>query len=110
MRGKTGAARLALITGAPVVPVAHWGAQQVFDPRTSKLKLKMRTPVAVTAGKPIDLSRWDGAHPTRAVLDQMTEAIMLDVQDLLTSIRGGEPPAELFDRPARRASAGEDIS
>jgi 1-acyl-sn-glycerol-3-phosphate acyltransferase len=108
MRGKTGAARLALITGAPVVPVANWGAEKVFDPRTSKLKIRLRTPVTVTAGKPIDLSRWDGAHPTRAVLEQMTETIMLDIQSLLTGIRDGEPPAALYDRPARRASAGGD--
>jgi 1-acyl-sn-glycerol-3-phosphate acyltransferase len=108
MRGKTGAARLALITGAPVIPIANWGAQQVFDPRTSKFKVRMGTPVSVTAGKPIDLSRWDGAHPTRAVLDQMTETIVLDIQSLLTGLRDGDPPAQLFDRPARRATAPGD--
>jgi 1-acyl-sn-glycerol-3-phosphate acyltransferase len=36
MRGKTGAARLALITGAPVIPIANWGAERVFDPRTQQ--------------------------------------------------------------------------
>ena len=107
MRGKTGAARLALITGAPVVPVANWGAQQVFDPRTNKLKLRLRTPVTVTAGPPVDLSRFAGAAPTRAVLDQMTDTIMLDVRDLLAGIREGTPPA-LYDRPAKRTpAAGE---
>ena len=44
MRGKTGAARLALATGAPVVPVAMWGPQRIFDPRTKKLRLRPRTP------------------------------------------------------------------
>ena len=38
MRGKTGAARLALLTGAPVIPIANWGAERVFDPRTNKFK------------------------------------------------------------------------
>lgn len=103
MRGKTGAARLALATGAPVVPVAHWGAARVFDPRTNKLNFRPRTPVTVTTGKPVDLSRWEGATPTRAVLEQMTEAIMLDIRDLLAELRGEEPPPTLFDRPARRA-------
>ena len=37
MRGKTGAARLALVTGAPVVPMATWGAHRVHDPRTEDL-------------------------------------------------------------------------
>lgn len=108
MRGKTGAARLALLTGAPVVPIANWGAQEIFDPRTNRLKLR-RTRVTVTAGEPIDLSRWAGATATREVLDQMTEAIMLGVRDLLAEIRDGEPPA-LYDRPARRASTAEDAS
>jgi 1-acyl-sn-glycerol-3-phosphate acyltransferase len=98
MRGKTGAARLALHTGAPVIPIANWGAERVFDPRTNKFKVRPRTPVSVTAGKPIDLSRWAGEQPSRAVLEQMTEAIMLDVRDLLTELRDGDPPP-LFDRP-----------
>ncbi|WP_229076697.1 1-acyl-sn-glycerol-3-phosphate acyltransferase [Actinoplanes sp. DH11] len=106
MRGKTGAARLALLTGAPVVPIAAWGPQAIFDPRTNRLKLR-RTHVTVTAGRPIDLSRWAGAAPSRAVLTEMTETIMLGVRDLLAEIRDGEPPA-LYDRPARRASTSED--
>jgi 1-acyl-sn-glycerol-3-phosphate acyltransferase len=101
MRGKTGAARLALVTGAPVIPIAHWGAERVFDPRTSRFTFRLRTPVTVTAGKPIDLSRWAGETPTRATLDQMTDAIMLDIRDLLGEIREGPPPP-LYDAPARR--------
>ena len=107
MRGKTGAARLALITGAPVIPIAHWGAERVFDPRTGRFKFRPGTPVLVTAGQPVDLSRWAGAVPTRAVLDEMTEKIMLDVRDLLTELRDGEPPG-LYDPPARRATTPGD--
>jgi 1-acyl-sn-glycerol-3-phosphate acyltransferase len=108
MRGKTGAARLALVTGAPVIPVANWGAETVFDPRTNKLKLHPRTPVIVTAGAPIDLSRWSGAAPSRAVLEQMTEAIMLDIRDLIGEVRRATPPA-LYDRPVKRATKTGDV-
>ncbi|MET0419412.1 MAG: lysophospholipid acyltransferase family protein [Actinoplanes sp.] len=108
MRGKTGAARLALATGAPVIPVVNWGAERIFDPRTNKLRLRPRTPVFVTAGPPIDLSRWAGAAPTKAVLDQMTETIMQELSRLLGEVRGEKPPAELYDRPARRARTAED--
>jgi 1-acyl-sn-glycerol-3-phosphate acyltransferase len=106
MRGKTGAARLALLTGAPIVPIANWGAQQIFDPRTNRLRLR-RTHVTVTTGEPVDLSRWAGLPPSRPVLEAMTEAIMLNVRDLLGEIRDGEPPA-LHDRPAPRATTSED--
>ena len=35
MKGHTGAARMALESGIPVVPMAHWGAHEVF-PRYAK--------------------------------------------------------------------------
>ncbi|WJK40046.1 lysophospholipid acyltransferase family protein [Solwaraspora sp. WMMA2056] len=92
MRGKTGAARLALTTGAPVVPVAMWGPQNMYDPRTRKLNLLPRRPVTLRAAKPIDLSRWMGAEPTRAVLEEMTETIMLRLRDMVAELRGAEAP------------------
>jgi 1-acyl-sn-glycerol-3-phosphate acyltransferase len=102
MRGKTGAARLALVTGAPVIPMATWGAQQVHDPRTGKISVRPRTAVSVAVGKPVDLSRWTGEAPSRAVLEQMTEAIQLASRDLLSELRH-EPPPPLFEL-ARRTS------
>jgi 1-acyl-sn-glycerol-3-phosphate acyltransferase len=92
MRGKTGAARLALATGAPVIPIAQWGAQRFYDTRTKKVRVRPRTPVAIAAGPPVDLSRWAGAEPTRATLEEMTDEIMLRVRDLLAGIRGETPP------------------
>ncbi|HEY0699011.1 MAG TPA: lysophospholipid acyltransferase family protein, partial [Micromonospora sp.] len=92
MRGKTGAARLALATGAPVVPLAMWGPQRMFDPRRGKIHPRPRIPVAVQAGPPVDLSRWMGTTPSKQVLDEMTEEIMLRVRDLVADLRGGTPP------------------
>ncbi|MDR7273268.1 lysophospholipid acyltransferase family protein [Catenuloplanes atrovinosus] len=92
MRGKTGAARIALITGAPVIPVAQWGAHRVFDPRDGKFRFGLRMPVTVVAGPPLNLSRWAGVEPTRAVLDEITDTMMLAIRDLLAEIRGGTPP------------------
>ncbi|MFG3601833.1 lysophospholipid acyltransferase family protein [Micromonospora chersina] len=100
MKGKTGAARLALATGAPVIPVAMVGPERMFDPRTARIGLRPRTPVTVVAGPPIDLSRWAGATPTRAILEEMTDTIMLRIRDMVAEIRGGTPPP-LWERPAR---------
>ncbi|MEV7226532.1 lysophospholipid acyltransferase family protein [Polymorphospora sp. NPDC051019] len=105
MRGKTGAARLALATGAPVVPVSMWGPQQIFDPRTKRFSLRPRIPVEVKAGPPVDLERWTGAAPTKATLDEMTEEIMLHLRDLLAEIRGGTPPP-LWQPTAPESGAG----
>jgi 1-acyl-sn-glycerol-3-phosphate acyltransferase len=104
MRGKTGAARLWLATGATVVPIATWGPERIFDPRTKKLRLRLRTPVTVIAGPPLDLSRFSGATPTVATLTDMTDTIMLALRDLLAQIRPGTPPP-LWTRPAQNGAA-----
>lgn len=106
MRGRTGAARLALLTGAPVVPMATWGAQAVHDVRTKKVSLRPRVPVKVSVGKPVDLSRWLGEAPTRVVLDEVTEAIQLASRDLLAGLREETPPPTLYEVPARRSTNG----
>jgi 1-acyl-sn-glycerol-3-phosphate acyltransferase len=102
MRGKTGAARLALLTRAPVVPIAMWGPEKIFDPRTKRLSLRPRIPVSVVAGPPIDLSKWQGATPTTAVLHEMTDEIMLRLRDMVAELRGATPPP-LYQPAARRA-------
>ncbi|MGW2626983.1 lysophospholipid acyltransferase family protein [Micromonospora taraxaci] len=106
MKAKTGAARLALATGAPVVPVVMWGPEQIFDPRTSRVSLRPRIPVTVVAGEPIDLSRWADAQPSRATLEEMTDTIMLRLRDMLAEIRGGTPPP-LWERPVRPSAHRE---
>jgi 1-acyl-sn-glycerol-3-phosphate acyltransferase len=109
MRGKTGAARLALVTGAPVIPMATWGAQQVHDVRTKKISLGRRVTVGVKAGKPVDLSRWQGQAPTRAALEEMTETIQLATRDLLAELRGETPPP-LYQMSRREAGPAESAS
>ena len=92
MSGKTGAARLWLATGAPVVPVVSWGPQVIFDPRTARLRLRPRTPVTVVAGAPIDLSAYAGAEVTPASVHAITGAVMRRLTAMLAEIRGAPPP------------------
>ena len=56
MVAKTGAARLALATGAPVIPVAHWGTQAILPYGSKKVRLFPRKTVRTVAGPPVDLS------------------------------------------------------
>jgi 1-acyl-sn-glycerol-3-phosphate acyltransferase len=106
-RGKTGIARLYLATGAPVVPVATWGAQQIFDPRVRKFRPRPRTPVTVIAGPAIDLSKWDGAEPTAANLYAITDEIMAVLRVMVGEIRGETPP-EAPSSAGRRGPGGTD--
>jgi 1-acyl-sn-glycerol-3-phosphate acyltransferase len=106
-RGKTGIARLVLATGAPVVPIATWGSQQVFDPRTRKVHLRPRTPITVVAGPPIDLEKWKGAEPTAANLYAITDEIMLVLRSMVGEIRGETPPEAPSSAGRRNLSNGQ---
>lgn len=100
MRGKTGAARMALASGAPVVPVVHWGEEQILAPYARRPKLFPRATVRVVAGDPIDLSDLRGGEITRARIDEATDRIMATLTRLLEEIRGEKAPVERFDPKA----------
>ncbi|MDQ6754874.1 MAG: 1-acyl-sn-glycerol-3-phosphate acyltransferase [Actinomycetota bacterium] len=104
MKGHTGAARLALKTGAPVIPVAHWGAQEVFPRYAKRVHLFPRKRVRVLVGDPVDLSRFEGAILNRETLQAATDVILDDVTALLVQLRGGQPPAERWDPAAHNQS------
>ncbi len=97
MAAKSGVARLALATGAPVIPVARWGTQNVLPYGSSKLKVWPRQTVRTVAGKPVDLSEWAGKQTSARALRAATDAIMTEVTALVASLRGEEPPAIPFD-------------
>ena len=97
MRGKTGAVRLALADGIPVITMAQWGCQAVL-PRYGKLKLwPLRRPVRVIIGKPVDLSRFRGTTGQPASLAAATDVVMADISQLLARIRGEAAPAERWN-------------
>ena len=97
MVGKTGAARLALTTGAPVIPIAHWGAQDILPYGTKKLHLFPRKTVRMAAGPPVDLSAYDGQRLAASTLQGATTDIMADITALLATIRQETPPAVPWD-------------
>jgi hypothetical protein len=59
------------------------------------------------AGPPVDLSRFAGAAPTSAVLQEVTEEIMLRLRDMLAEVRG-EPAPPLWSPPARAKQVTDD--
>ncbi|WP_327392945.1 1-acyl-sn-glycerol-3-phosphate acyltransferase [Streptomyces sp. NBC_01186] len=99
MPGKTGAARVALLTRAPVIPVAQWGANLAMPPyaKEKKLRLFPRKTLTVQAGPAIDLSAFYEREPTADVLRQVTDVMMDAVTEQLAGIRGEPAPAERYD-------------
>ncbi|HVF04603.1 MAG TPA: lysophospholipid acyltransferase family protein [Frankiaceae bacterium] len=109
MAAKTGVARLALATGAPVLPLGQWGAQE-FLGKHKKFAAIPRKTLRLRCGPPVDLSRWAGAQPSVEVLRAMTTAVMNDVTMLVAEIRGEQPPATPFAPPRAIERARDDDS
>lgn len=109
MVSKTGVARLALETGAPVIPVAHWGAQKILPYGNYVPKVLPRKTVRVIAGPPVDLSEFAGQPMNSQVLRAATEKIMRDVAELVGQLRGETPPAEPFHPAVARRKMRQEL-
>ncbi|MGQ0631697.1 MAG: lysophospholipid acyltransferase family protein [Sporichthyaceae bacterium] len=97
MVGKTGAARIALRTGAPVIPAAHWGEQHILAPYARKPSLWPRRLVQVRAGPAVDLDDLRGRPETPELVAEATERIMAAITAELEIIRAERAPATRFD-------------
>lgn len=97
MVGKTGAARIALSSGVPVIPVAQWGAHQILYPYATRPRLVPRKRIYAKAGEPVDLDDLRGGPVTPDVLREATDRIMDAITSLLEDIRGEQAPAQRFD-------------
>jgi 1-acyl-sn-glycerol-3-phosphate acyltransferase len=79
-RGKTGVARLAVATGAPIVPVGLVGTDEC-QPTDAKLPRFGKT-VTIRFGPPITADRYAGREDERLVLRQITDEVMFEIGEL----------------------------
>src|SRR5215204_2594186 len=101
MAGKTGAARICLQTGCPVIPIGQWGAQAImFGTKIGFPKLLPRKTLRLKVGDPVELDDLRGKPVTSAVLTEATDRIMDEITSLVADLRGGIPP-ERYDPRAR---------
>ena len=103
MTGKSGAARIALATGCPVIPVGQWGAQELLAPYAKKPDLfprKLVTDEGRGPRRPRRPARAAAASPE--VTQQATDRIMAAITALVEDIRGERrrPSASTCARPA----------
>ena len=76
LRGRKGAARIALATDAPVVPVGIWGTQARWPKAGLHLRRPWRPVVAISYGEPIPAKGDAGsAADVQAFADVITDAI-----------------------------------
>ena len=86
-RAKNGAARIALTAGVPLVPMAHWGAQEVIGPYRKELRLLPRKMMRVAVGPPVDLDDLRDRELTAEVLAIASTRLMDAIENLLRQVR-----------------------
>jgi 1-acyl-sn-glycerol-3-phosphate acyltransferase len=99
-QAKTGAVRLALRTGAPIVPLAIEGAYHIVSKRHLVRGLianvLLRPRVATAVGEPIDVRALlsHPGEPDQAELRRVTDIVMSRLIDLVEELRGKVAPAD----------------
>lgn len=80
-KGRTGAARLALRTGAPIIPVGLVGTDKMQSADDPITMLRLRKRVIVRFGEPIPAERYAGEDRPLAPR-QMTDDVMYEISQL----------------------------
>ncbi|MBM9509831.1 lysophospholipid acyltransferase family protein [Actinacidiphila acididurans] len=96
-RGRTGIARLALMTGAPVVPFAVIGTDKVQPGGRGMPRL---APVSLRFGAPLEFTRYEGMDRDRYVLRAVTDEVMSHVMRL-----SGQEYVDIYATKAKAAAA-----
>jgi 1-acyl-sn-glycerol-3-phosphate acyltransferase len=104
MRGKSGAVRLAVELGLPIVPAAHWGVEKVLANYTKKLRPNPFHTVRVKIGEPMRFDHLSADSMTTEQLSKATSEVMNRVAGLVGELRGEKPPAQLWD-PAQKGQS-----
>jgi putative phosphoserine phosphatase / 1-acylglycerol-3-phosphate O-acyltransferase len=83
LRGRWGAARLAALSGAPVIPMGLWGTERVW-PRRAKVpavwNITAPPSVSITVGPPVELQRQDAEADTEAIMAAIVALLPLEAR------------------------------
>jgi 1-acyl-sn-glycerol-3-phosphate acyltransferase len=113
-KGKTGVARMAIVAGVPVIPVAMIDTEKVqpvgtvlpkvFYREKGRLLPRLVRP-GVAVGKPLDFSRYEGMEKDRFVLRSVTDEIMYALMEL-----SGQEYVDIYaDKAKELLKAGESV-
>lgn len=99
MKGKTGAARLALETDVPVIPVGQWGAHFFLPDEKPGFPLVLRRDhvFRVSAGDPVYLDDLRSQPVTKELLAEATTRIIDAITAQVAILRGEPAPAVRWD-------------
>jgi 1-acyl-sn-glycerol-3-phosphate acyltransferase len=77
---KSGAVRLAMGAGVPVIPAVIWGSQRIWTKKVKRDLKRNKFPISVTFGEPLYFTKADDVEEGEAQLRAAMQALLLDVQ------------------------------
>jgi putative phosphoserine phosphatase/1-acylglycerol-3-phosphate O-acyltransferase len=113
LKGRWGAAKLAALSGAPVIPIGLWGTERVW-PRSSRtpdvLAIGHPPTVRIRVGPPVELGLEDPDADTKAIMAALVDLLPEEArihreptpEELARSLPAGyqgDPDAEVERRP-----------
>ncbi|MGO1056501.1 lysophospholipid acyltransferase family protein [Crossiella sp. CA198] len=88
--GRTGAVRLALSNDVPIIPIVRWGTKAILS--KGRFRPLPRKTVEYLIGEPLDLSAFRARPVDKELLQEVTDLVLLKLQELLAVLRGETPP------------------
>lgn len=97
MRGRSGAVRLAIETGVPVYPIAHWGSEQILPTYGGRFRPGFWKPVRILVGDEINLDKYRHPKLTTEDLKEASAKVMMQITKLVEQLRDEKAPEALWD-------------
>ena len=97
MAARTGAARLALKTGAPVIPAGQWGVHEFLPRKAKKPSPFPRKTSRIAIGPAVELDDLRNGPLTRKVLVSATERMMRAITERVEILREEKAPDGIWD-------------
>lgn len=78
---KSGAVRLAMGAGVPIIPVIVWGSQRVWTKGVPRNLKRQKVPVTISIGKPIIFTKGDDVEKSEIELRSTMISMLHEVQE-----------------------------
>lgn len=98
MRAKTGAVRIALAAGCPLLPLGQWGAHELMPRGTTRLRPWPRKTMQMRFGPPVDLDDLYGRPYDHDALVIASDRVMDAITEQVAVLRGETPPRGRWDK------------
>lgn len=105
-KGRTGAARLAMATGAPIYPIGFVGTDKIqpIDSVVPKFGLE----ATIRMGRPIRPERYEARGPEHLAWRSLTDEVMFEIRELSGQVYRNHYAGEVDDQPTSRVASMSD--